>query len=75
VHNSVLIVLVLAALSLRTYFWRTRMPGRGGSVGTHLVTQFVLVAVVVIVNWLSFQTGMAMHEPPDSLNEFLWSDP
>lgn len=75
VHIGGLIVLVLAALSLRSYLWRTLRADRVRSGRRHLATQAALVGMVVILNWLSFQTGLARHDPPDSLSEFLWSDP
>ncbi len=75
VHLVGLVVFVLAALSLRTYLWRTRDGVGVISSRAHLVSQVALVGVVVILNWLSFQTGMARHHPPASLSEFLWSDP
>lgn len=75
VHIGVLLLLVLVALAVRTYLWRRRHSQPPRPVGAHVLGQFGLVLLVVIANWLSFQTGLARHHPPESLGEFLWSDP
>lgn len=75
VHNGGLTILLLAAISLRAYLWRTRGTSGDRSFGMHLAGQVALVGVTVIVSWLSFQTGMAMHDPPESVSQFLWGEP
>lgn len=74
-HIGGLILLVLAALTVRTNLWRRRHARPPRSVGAHVLDQSVLVLLVVLANWLSFQAGIALHHPPESLSEFLWSAP
>ena len=75
VHLGGLLVLVTLALILRRFLWR-RLHGTGKrSRRIHLTGQAALLALATIASWLSFQTGLALHIRPASLNEFLWGEP
>jgi hypothetical protein len=75
VHIGGLLLLVVVALAARTHLWRRRRSQHPRSVGAHVFGQSALVVLVMAASWLSFQTGLARHHPPESLSEFLWSDP
>ena len=75
VHIGGLLLLVAAALATRMYLWRRRSSQQPRALGAHLLGQSALVLLVMVANWLSFQAGLARHQPPQSLSEFLWSDP
>jgi hypothetical protein len=75
VHFRGLLVLLVLGLVVRSGIWWTRRGRPRVSARAHVAAQGSLVAVVVIVTWISFQTGLALHDPPDSLGDFLWQVP
>jgi hypothetical protein len=70
-----LFVLVPLAFLRSSTIWRRRGPPTAFGIATLVLSQVGMVLVVFLSTWLSFQMGLALHEPPGSLSNFLWNKP
>lgn len=74
VHGWGLTLLLLLCISITAVRWRTR-PILAASALWHVVLQLSMILGVLVSTWLSFQTGLAIHESPDSFHDFFWNEP
>lgn len=68
-HHAGLLVLGLAALGLH---WRQGGPWPSREL---VALGLAPAGLLLMVTWLSFQCGLAVHDPPDSVSAFLFDEP
>jgi len=73
VHVYGALALLVCSIVSQRFVWKRR--GGRGTVVAFGASQAALVTVVLVANWLCFQTGLACHCTPTSISEFFWQDP